>query len=334
VYALQKIDPDQWEQIPELIAFYDDLAKKPYCSNERGFCYPRTKAHAIRHGYIQPNFPDIVKWLVFDIDHPNALFAYHDLNLPRPQLIEQNPDNGHAHYGYKLTEPVLLWGNAGEKPINYLRGVHKALNKALGGDPSYSGNLIKNPFSPSHNTYITGAKPSYTLDELASYLDLEYETADPIDPAQNDDQYGRNCATFEYTRHKAYPIAQQYTQAQLFKEVLVIALEFNARFDNPMFENEVRHIAWSIARYCKSGRFGVFSEKSKARFSKRQSLRVKRANKKGACNKGGLARSATYDPKRQQALEMHQQGVKIKDIAEQLQVTRRTLSNWGIKARK
>ena len=170
MYALQRVNPADWEQIPELVAFYDDLAKKPYCSNEKGFCYPRTKAHAIRHGYIQPNFPDIVKWLVFDIDHPNALFAYHDLNLPRPQLIEQNPDNGHAHYGYKLTEPVLLWGNAGEKPINYLRRVHKALNKALGGDPSYSGNLIKNPFSSSHNTYITGAKPSYTLDELASYL--------------------------------------------------------------------------------------------------------------------------------------------------------------------
>ena len=81
---------------------------------KRVFCYPRTKAHAIRHGYIQPNFPDIVKWLVFDIDHPNALFAYHDLNLPRPQLIEQNPDNGHAHYGYKLTEPVLLWGKRGK----------------------------------------------------------------------------------------------------------------------------------------------------------------------------------------------------------------------------
>ena len=87
MYALQRVNPADWEQIPELVAFYDDLAKKPYCSNEKGFCYPRTKAHAIRHGYIQPNFPDIVKWLVFDIDHPNALFAYHDLNLPRPQLI-------------------------------------------------------------------------------------------------------------------------------------------------------------------------------------------------------------------------------------------------------
>lgn len=328
MYALQRVNPADWEQIPELVAFYDDLAKKPYCSNEKGFCYPRTKAHAIRHGYIQPNFPDIVKWLVFDIDHPNALFAYHDLNLPRPQLIEQNPDNGHAHYGYKLTEPVLLWGNAGEKPINYLRRVHKALNKALGGDPSYSGNLIKNPFSSSHNTYITGAKPSYTLDELASYLDLEYETADPIDPAQNDDQYGRNCATFEYTRHKAYPIAQQYTQAQLFKEILAIALEFNAHFDVPMFENEVRHIAWSIARYCKSGRFGVFSEKSKARFSKRQSLRVKRANKKGACNKGGLARSASYDDQRTQAKEMYQQGMKISQIAKALNVHRNSVNNW------
>ena len=198
----------------------------------------------------------------------------------------------------------------------------------MGGDPSYSGNLIKNPFSSSHNTYITGAKPSYTLDELASYLDLEYETADPIDPAQNDDQYGRNCATFEYTRHKAYPIAQQYTQAQLFKEILAIALEFNAHFDVPMFENEVRHIAWSIARYCKSGRFGVFSEKSKARFSKRQSLRVKRANKKGACNKGGLARSASYDDQRTQAKEMYQQGMKISQIAKALNVHRNSVNNW------
>jgi transposase-like protein len=328
MYSLQKINPDQWETIPELVTFYDDLAKKPYCSNEKGFCYPRTKAHAIRHGYIQPNFPDIVKWLVFDIDHPNALFAYHDLNLPRLQLIEQNPDNGHAHYGYKLTEPVLLWGNAGEKPINYLRRVHKALNKALGGDPSYSGNLIKNPFSSSHNTYITGAKPSYTLDELASYLDLEYETADPIDPAQNDDQYGRNCATFEYTRHKAYPIAQQYTQAQLFKEILAIALEFNAHFDVPMFENEVRHIAWSIARYCKSGRFGVFSEKSKARFSKRQSLRVKRANKKGACSKGGLARSANYNDQRTQAQKLRAEGLSIRKIAELLKVSKTSVQKW------
>jgi len=328
VYALQKINPADWEQIPELIAFYDDLAKKPYCSNEKGFCYPRTKSHAIRHGYIQPNFPDIVKWLVFDIDHPNALFAYHDLNLPRPQLIEQNPDNGHAHYCYKLTEPVLLWGNAGEKPIKYLRRVHKSLNKALGGDPSYSGNLIKNPFSPRHNTYITGAKPSYTLDELASYLVLEYETADPIDPAQNDDQYGRNCATFDYTRHKAYPIASQYNQAQLFKEVLAIALDFNANFDFPMRHNEVKHIAWSIAKYCKSGRFGAFSEKSNTRFSRIQSCRVKRANKKGACNKGGLARSASYDDQRQEAKQLREAGLSIRKIAEQMKVSKTSVQKW------
>lgn len=333
MYALQKINPADWEQIPELIAFYDDLAKKPYCSNEKGFCYPRTKAHAIRHGYIQPNFPDIVKWLVFDIDHPNALFAYHDLNLPRPQLIEQNPDNGHAHYCYRLTEPVLLWGNAGEKPIKYLRRVHKSLNKALGGDPSYSGNLIKNPFSPRHNTYITGAKPSYTLDELASYLVLEYETADPIDPAQNDDQYGRNCATFHHTRHKAYPIADQYTQAQLFNELIAIASEYNARFDNPMLPNEVKHIAYSIAKFCKSPRFGTYSKRfiEKQRKEGRNGALVANAN--GANSKGGQARSATYDPKRQQAEQMHQQGVKIKEIAERLEVTRRTLSNWGIKAK-
>ena len=96
----KRVNPADWEQIPELVAFYDDLAKKPYCSNEKGFCYPRTKAHAIRHGYIQPNFPDIVKRLAFDIDNPNALFAYHDLNFATPSVYRTKPR--------QWTRPLLL----------------------------------------------------------------------------------------------------------------------------------------------------------------------------------------------------------------------------------
>ena len=110
--------------------------------------------------------------------------------------------------------------------------------------------------------------------------------------------------------------------------MLAIALDFNANFDVPMQHNEVRHIAWSITRYCKSERFGVFSEQSKAKFSRIQSCRVKRANKKGACNKGGLARSATYAPQRQQAEKMYQQGIKIGKIASALNVHRNTIRRW------
>lgn len=325
MYALQKINPFEWEQIPTLQGFYEDLAKKPYCTDEKGSCYPRTKAHAIQRAYIQPNHPLLIKWLCFDIDSENALFAYHDNNLPRPQIIIKNPANGHAHYCYKLTVPVALYGNAHIKPIEYMRAVYNALRRELGADPSYSGNLIKNPTSSQHETYLTGAEPSYSLEQLAQCLDL---TAPAEPQADNDDHFGRNCATFEYARHKAYPIADQYSLAQLFNELIAIASDYNARFDNHMLPNEVKHIAYSIAKYCKSPRFGTYSEQSNAKFSKRQSNRVKRANANGACNKGGLARSATYDDQRQQAKEMHQQGMKIAEISKALNVHRNSIRNW------
>jgi hypothetical protein len=326
---LKQIDPTQWEQIPALAIFYDDLASSPYCTNQKGFSYIRTKTHAIRHTHIQPNHPAVCKWLAFDIDDPNALFTCFDEGLPPPQIIIKNPINGHAHYLYRLTTAVGIFGRSSIKAVRYLASVQKALADALGADNGYSGNLVKNPCHTAHETYLTGAQPSYTLAELANHLDLEpLYTNKPAQESANDAGYGRNCATFEYTRHKAYPIANRYNQTQLFKEVLAIALYFNANFDVPMQHNEVRHIAWSITRYCKSGRFGEFSEQSKAKFSRIQSCRVKRANKKGACNKGGLARSAIYTPKRQQAQQMHQQGVKIGKIATALNIHRNTIRNW------
>ena len=95
-----------------------------------------------------------------------------------------------------------------------------------------------------------------------------------------------------------------------------------------MLPNEIYHIARSITRYCKSPKFGAYSAKSNEKFSRRQSLRVKRANKKGANSKGGLARSASYDPKRQQAEQMHKQGMKISQIAKALNVHRNSVNNW------
>lgn len=129
----------------EIIDFYYDLPKKPYCTDEKNHCYIRTKNLAIKHTYIQPNHPALVRWLVFDLDFDNALFAYYDNNLPYPQLIIKNPSNGHAHYCYKLTEEIGLWGNSSEKAIRYLDAIYTALRLKLGADPNYAGNLVKNP---------------------------------------------------------------------------------------------------------------------------------------------------------------------------------------------
>ena len=324
---LQKITPRQWETIPQLIAFYADLPKNPYCTDEKGSCYPRHKKSAIKRKYIQPNHPQLVKWLAFDIDSKDALFAYHDNNLPRPQLAGRNPENGHAHYLYKLTVPVALYGNAHLKPIEYLRAVYRALATELGADPSYSGNLIKCPFNDAHDWYITGAEPSYTLEELAGYLDLTpSKYASYNAQADNDDHFGRNCATFHHTRYEAYKIADKFNEQQLLREVLAIAEAYNSSFDKPMLRNEIYHIARSITRFCKSPRWGKYNQD----FIEKQRSQGKNGGLKSDSSKGGVARSATYDLKRQQAHQMHKQGFKNKVISDALGISTKTLRNWGI----
>ena len=246
VYAIKQIDPTDWQSVSTLAQFYADLATNPYCTNDKGFSHIRTKSHAIKHTYIQPNHPEIIKWLVFDIDDPQALFAYHDKGLPRPQIIIKNPENGHAHYAYKLTTPVGNWRKSSQKAMRYLASVQKALRLALEADKSYGGNLVKNPCHTSHDVYLTGAKPSYTLAELAENLDLElYQAQEPA----NDEGYGRNYSVFEHVRPYGYALASA-PYSELVRQLQPIAEQYNQRFDVPLFPNELKHIVRSIARYC------------------------------------------------------------------------------------
>lgn len=327
MYTLQRVkNPNE---CPQIQAFTADLPHNPYCADDKGYCYIRTRSHATMRAYIQPNTPFKVKWLIFDIDDPNALFAYHDNNAPRPQLIIKNPANGHAHYCYKLTFPIALWGNTNEKAIKYLDAVYYALKCKLGADNGYSGNLVKNPSHARWQTYTTTSKNSYTLDELAEYLDLEPSENKPRTQSSNDEHFGRNCAVFHATRHKAYPIAHKHDYRSLFNAVLAIATQENAKFDKPLPPNEIRHIAKSITRFCKSERFGQYS----ARFIEKQKREgrngaIKANAQSQACSKGGKARSATYDPIREQAKQLKQQGLSIRKIAEQLKVSKTSVQNW------
>ena len=85
--CLKQVSPREWQEVPQLRQFYDDLANKPYCTNEKGSIFVRSKKQAIKHRFIQPNHPCVIKWLVFDIDHPDAVFTFIDTGLPKPQVI-------------------------------------------------------------------------------------------------------------------------------------------------------------------------------------------------------------------------------------------------------
>lgn len=249
--CIQRVDPEKWQQYPILQALYEDLPNKPYCSPVKGVCYVNPKELAIKEHYIQPNHPAVTRWLCFDIDRPDALFAYYYENTPVPNIIIVNPENGHAHVCYRLKEPVGLTGKSRIKPINFMKAVYYALRRSLGADAGYVGNLIKCPFAARMwHVYISGIQ-DYELADLGDMLDLEPL---PIKPA-NDDVFGRNIAVFDYTRHKAYLIAHEHSQDTLLLELIDIATEYNTSLPKPLFGNEIYTICKSISRYCKSARF-------------------------------------------------------------------------------
>lgn len=248
---IQRVDPQKWREYPVLQALYDDLPLKPYCSPVKGVCYVNPKKLAIREHYIQPNHPAVMRWLWFDIDHPDALFTYYYENTPVPNLIIVNPENGHAHVGFRLRVEVGLTGESRLQPINYMRAVYYALRLALGADAGYVANLIKCPFARDMWQVYISRNKDYELKDLADMLDLEVlpKTSD------NDDIFGRNKALFDHTRHIAYALAHQHSYKTLLAELLPIATAYNATYPIPLFGNEVYTICKSISRYCYSAKF-------------------------------------------------------------------------------
>lgn len=129
---------------------------------------------------------------------------------------------------------------------------------------------------------------------------------------------------FNHVRHQAYPIAQDLTQRELERVLTAIAEEFNQRFDIPLLPNELKHIIKSIAKFCKSSRFGAYS----AKFKEKQREDGRIGGKASNSSNGGKARSEKYAEKRVIAHKMREQGLSYTDIATNLGVSRRTAINW------
>lgn len=316
MYNLQKVNPENWQDEPILMQYFDDLPSKPYCSYIKNFCEIRTKKRAIERVYIQPNSPRRINYIVLDIDHADGIhIALYNTELPPPHLIIQNRENGHVHLVYRLINPVYMWGKARSAPIRLLARVEHGLVRALGADASYGGNLMKNPMSDVWITYKTNAPlEGYTLKQLGQFVNLDVLPAD--DEAANDQGFGRNCNLFDQTRPYGYNESTASYSA-LVSLLTPIAENFNNQFEIPLFENEVMHIVRSIARYCTRTDFTA----SHAAFSEKQSIRSK-------------YRWGDSTSKKQQAQIWLSEGVKIKEIAERLEVNRSTLTRWGIQAKK
>lgn len=296
---------------------------KPWCTDDLSYGVKvRPKAVALLKRYLQINHPYYTNFLIFDLDSPTAYvdFFYDMVGIPTPNLIIENPENGHAHYIYQLATPIYNTDASRPKPIQYGNAVYVALREVLQADKGYTGLICKNALHEHWRTNVLRQEP-YTLDQLAERLDLtQHKITKPIAPDEAVG-LGRNCCLFHTVRKWSYVEIRSYrgsTYPQWLQGVIDYCMKLNGEFTLPMSYNEVKGIAKSIARWVWKRDSYSYQE-----FIDRQT----RKSKLGAA-KGGSARAAKYQDKRQQAQKLKVQGMKQKEIALELGVTDRTVRTW------
>ena len=305
----------------QLNDFCKNLAHKPYCADDLLYGLQiRPKKTAINMQYIQGNQPCMIHYFFFDIDRAEAVMAWHDANLPMPYWTAQTLKNGHAHICYKLELPLCTSELASQKAISYAAKIQAGLANKLGADVGYSHLITKNPFHPDWRTTFWTER-AYTLDYLADFVELPKK----LSKKQEVSGLGRNCTLFDTVRKWAYTAVRDYlhhhSSLTWEKAVLTHLEALNGEFQEPLPYSEIKATAKSIANYC-------WRKFSHAGFSEWQSNNAQRANAKGACSKGGKARSQQFNDLRQQALQLHIQGMNNTKIAEHLNVSRKTITRW------
>ena len=341
------IDPFQFMQYSSMAYLFDKLPTGLPMAKDKG-----EKANKYYHkwqvndfSHYTPNHKKYIHSLVFDLDPQANEFnfkAWSDVGLPPPNIIVANPSKPNScQYVYLLEYPVYT---SKQHIKTWLDDIYACMRDLLNADKFFNRTRSKNPFSPAHDCYVSGAEP-YNLKELSEKCDLalsmpykQYKAPsgqsattappkqltlaiEPPPPSNDPSLYdGRNHETFDKNRWVGYANAHN---PNLYNIVLNACIQYQKRFDTPLDVRECEYIARSITKYClenppRKGDFvktGEYSEQAKQRFSNHQRNRVN-------------IRWKGYKDKRTQALTMLEQGLKQREICEKLGITKMTLSRW------
>ncbi|MFK7065282.1 replication initiation protein [Acinetobacter baumannii] len=278
----------------------------------------RPKTIAMTHKYIQPNHPYYQNWIVLDLDYDAVLvdLIYSTVGVPLPNILVENKHNGRAHLFYQLQKPVYKTDASRLKPIAYLNAATQRLQALLNADVGYVGLIAKNPLNKQWRAYTLRDKP-YSLNELASKLEIDWKQINKPIKQNEAVGLGRNCYLFHTARLWAYVAIRKHrgaTYNQWLQSVLDHCLKLNEGITEPLGYNELKGIAKSIARWVWKRDPHCY-----AMFIERQSIKGR---------KGGKAKGEAYSFKREQAVKLKEQGMNNTQIAKQLSVTRRTIINW------
>jgi len=299
------------QKMQALQQFRSTFPKRPRCANDPTFDNRIRRAdRAIDYRLVQANTAGLTTWLCFDIDRPHGAIDWQDTAAPAPNIVCQNPANGHAHLLYQLETPVCTSQLARLKPLQYAEAMERGLGAVLRADPAYGGNLVKNPLCGFWQV-SSHCNTAYGLGELAEYVD-------PLSRAKRSatadvSGLGRNCETFERLRKLAYKQVREYWrpggEVGFLDWCERAAVDMQFDFVAPLPLSEIRAISKSVARWC-------WRNFNPAEF---RAVQAARGRRKGADKK------AEHLPA---VLEMYAAGHSNRLIADTVGLSHPTVGNW------
>lgn len=305
--------------------FPETLPRRPYSCNEKSEGLRiRSRDKALLFKHVQPNTPHMVRWLVFDVDRHSAGIDWEDRHVPPPTMVVRNRANGHAHLYYGLHAPVARTQAARMGPVRYLAAIEHALREALESDRGYAGVIAKNPLHAFWHTTEYG--DLYQMDELAHELEMptpsEMRRRKPLEI----DAYGlgRNCLLFESLRHWAYREVREYWRpggdVPFAAAVRDQADSMNAELfaGNQLPESEVKSTSRSVARWVWK-RFNPHELADLIARTHTPAIQARRGKQKGARKREALVPVV---------IDMTAQGMTQMEIARELGISQKTVSNW------
>jgi hypothetical protein len=234
--------------------FYKSLPKSLYCSDFKSANHKDVKKNAYLYKYISPNHAHRQWCLIIDLDYPDAMMIISNPEIPKPNIICNNTDNGHSHFFYLLKKPVTKSKFTRQAPIRYAAAVESALTSILKGDEGFSGLLCKNPLCNFWETFTCNDK-TFTLSELSEKLDLKFKNNKVPQPILFG--LGRNCSLFDearvilYSDFRLFDVENRLNEFKDYAYNLCLRLNFEL-FPCPLPEQEVKWISTSIVKYCYS----------------------------------------------------------------------------------
>lgn len=233
----------------DLKTFNSSLANRPYCTDELMLGLKiRPVAQALKHKYIQAN-DNYIKFLIVDCDHDD-FYAWENANLAPPNFIVKNPKNGHFHAVWALANPIYRDYENKAKNLAYFAKIQQVYTSLCKGDTNYINLITKNPNHTYWQTVQVNRFYSYTLDELADFVELPKTITKKQAVGE-----GRNCYLFETVRKWAYKEVLFYKNNDAkqydFYTVVLNKLEKLNCFENaPSLNfNELKAIAKSISKW-------------------------------------------------------------------------------------